>query len=105
MGTMLGSDPAFEVASVEGPATVADHVHVLGDAFLQAGSGHNNFESGTGRELRLNGFVKQWRIFVVDQLAPLIARDSNRKIVGIKSGPANHSQNLAVAWIHGHDGA
>ena len=44
-------------------------------------------------------------IFVVDQLAPLIPRDPNGKIVGIKGGAAHHSQDFTVARVHSHDGA
>src|SRR5579863_3655969 len=44
-------------------------------------------------------------IVVVDQLAPLVARNPNGKIVGIESRPAHHSQDLSVAWIHSHDGS
>ena len=81
------------------------HVHVLRDAFLQARRRHDDLEGRTGRELRLNGFVQQRVIVIVDQLAPLIARDAHRKIVGIESRTAHHRQDLAVARIHGDDGA
>src|ERR1700680_4114943 len=100
---MLRSYPAFEVASVECGATVADHVHVLRDAFLQTSSGHDDLERRSGGELSLNSFVKQRMIVVVDQLAPLIAGDSNGKIVGIKSRAANHGQDLPIARVHGYD--
>ena len=101
MGAMFRSDPAFEVASVKRSATIADHVHVLCNAFLQARGGHDDLESRAGRELSLNGFVQQRMIVVVDQLAPLIARDPHRKIVGIKSRPADHR---VVRRNHNHLG-
>ena len=59
VGAMLRRYPAFEVASVEGGAAVADHVHVLRDALLQARRGHDDLESRTGCELSLDGFVQQ----------------------------------------------
>src|SRR5579871_5959232 len=44
MHLMTRGDPALEVASVELGAAIADHVHVLRDAFLQACGRHDDLE-------------------------------------------------------------
>ena len=98
-------DPAFEVAAVKLGAAGAVDLQILRDPLLQPGRGHDDLEGGTGRQLRLNRLVQQRMVFIVDQLAPLIARNPHREIVGIEGRPAHHRQDFSGARVHGDDGA
>ncbi len=40
-----------------------------------------------------------------DQLVPVGAIDAHRELVRVEAGTRNHGQNLAIAGVHGHDGA
>src|SRR5207245_10193319 len=73
VSAMLGNHPAFEVAAIKAGAAIAGNVHVLGDAFLQTSGRHDDLESRTGGELRLDRFVQERMLVVVDEFAPLIA--------------------------------
>ena len=93
---------ALEEATVEGSAAYAVDSHVLRDAFLQAGGGHDDLEGGTGGKLILNGLVHQRMARVGDELVPVIALDLDGKGVGVKAGVRDQRQNLSVARIHHH---
>ena len=52
---------AVEEATIEGPSAGALDVHVLRDAFLEAGDGHDDLEGGTRRELAWMAlFISGW---------------------------------------------
>jgi hypothetical protein len=64
--------PASEAPAIERCAPVAMHVEGLGNPFLPSGSRHNHLERRAGRELRLNRFIQQRLIGIVDQFVPLV---------------------------------
>src|ERR1041385_5048740 len=96
-------DPALVVAAKENPSARAVHHQGLGHAFLQTRYRHNDLEHRTGRHLRLNGFVQQWRIRIFRQLFPFFGGDAHGKIVRIESWPAHHGQYFPIARVHGDD--
>ena len=69
------------------------------------GHGHEDLEGRPGRELRLDGLVHQRVVGVSDELVPVGAVDADGKGVGIEAGTRDHGENLAIARVHGHDGA
>src|SRR5262245_61463491 len=57
VNAMLRNHPTLKISSVEVPSTVAIDLHVLGNTFLKPGGSHNDFESRTRSQLRLNRFI------------------------------------------------
>ena len=78
-------------------------VERLRDPFLPSRHRHDDLESRSGRQLRLNGLVQQGFVGIVDQPVPFVAGYADGEIVGIKSRTADHGKDLAGARIHGHD--
>src|SRR5205807_9764582 len=78
---MFGNHPAFEVTSVERCPAIAGYLHLLRNTFLQSGSRHNDLEHGSWGKLRLNGFVEERVIIIIDQLRPFILFYAHRKVV------------------------
>ena len=103
--TVAGFHPASEPPAIERRTPIAVHIEGLRDPFLPARDRHNDLEGRAGRELRLDGPVEQRFLRIGHQLAPVVARDAHRELVGIEGGPAHHGQNLAGVRIHGDDGA
>ena len=56
---------------VRPPAAGAVDLHVLRDAFLQAGDRHQDLERRSRRQLRLDGLVHQRVVGIGDQLVPV----------------------------------
>ena len=90
--------------SVRTPAAGAVDMHVLRNAFLQAGHGHQDLEGRPRRELSLDGLVHQRMIGVSDELVPVCAIDADCESVGIEAGTRDHSKDFTVTRVHGHDG-
>src|SRR2546429_5620624 len=103
MYSMLAPPQPFEVTSVERRPAVAGYLHLLRNTFLQSGSSHNDLEHGSWGKLRLNGFVEERVIIIIDQLRPFILFYAHRKVVRVIRRPADHRQNLARPRIEGHD--
>ena len=91
--------------AVGSPSAGAVDVHVLRDALLKAGDGHEDFERGSRSELRLEGLVHQRVVRILDELVPVVAVDADGEGVWIEAGAGDHGENFAVARIHGDDGA
>ena len=93
--------PTAKTAAIEFSAPDAVHVKVLRNPLLPSGNRHDDFESGTRRQLRLNRFVQQRLVRIVDQLVPLVAGNADGKIIGVEGGTAHHGQNFAGVRVHG----
>ena len=88
--------------TVEACPARAEDAHVLRDAFLKPGDGHEYLEGRAGCELGLDGAVEKRVVGVGDQLGPIAAVDADREGVGIVAGMRDHGQNLAVTRVHRH---
>src|SRR5712675_296486 len=96
----LAENVTFELPSIEDRVCRTICRETCGrDFVLEHGGGHDDFEDGTGRELRLNRTIQQRLTLVIVELLPFLIRDANREIIGIWSRMADHSQNLAAARI------
>src|SRR5206468_1496448 len=82
--TMATLHPTTEPAPIEFSPTIAMNIKGLGNIFLPPRHRHNDFEGRTGRQLRLNRFVQQRLVGIIDQLAPVAVRDTYGEVVRIK---------------------
>ena len=69
---------------------------------FEHGRGRDDLEDGTGRQLRLNRAIQQGMQRVVVELLPLLVRNANGEIIGIRSGAADHGEHFAGARIERH---
>ena len=104
-GAMAGLDPAALVGAKEVDAAGAMHVHILGDAFFEAGEGHDDFEGGTGGELRLDGLIHERVLGIGEVFVPGIAADADGELIGIENGTADEREDFAGVGIDGDHGA
>ncbi len=103
--TVAAVNPAALIGAEEIDAAGAMDIHVLGDAFFESGEGHDDFESGTGGELGLDGLVHEGIFGIGDELVPLVAADADGELVGIEGGAADEGEDFAGVGIDGDHGA
>jgi hypothetical protein len=94
---LIGAEEVYAAGTVDG--------HVLSNAFLKAGKGHDDFESRTRGELRLNGFVHQGVVGIGDVLVPFVTADAHREGIGIECGTTDEGQHFSGVGIDSDHGA
>ena len=105
----MSTAPWWSIAGVEVAvefgAAVAAHVHGLGDVLLKAGERHDDLEGAARGELRLDGFVQQRMVGIVEDFVPVVFGEADGELVGIEGGAGDHGEDLAGVGVHGDDGA
>src|SRR5262249_33061662 len=84
---MQSGNPALEISAVESCPARAVYVQILGDAFLQSRSRHDDFEGRARSKLGLDGFVHEGMLIVSGEFDPLIPGNPYREVIRIEGGP------------------
>src|SRR5258708_31774502 len=93
--------PASKSPTIECGTAIAMHAERLCDSLLPTGERHQDLEGRSGGKLRLNCFIQQRLVGIIDEAVPLIPGKLHGEIPRIKRGEAHPPPDLSLSRLHG----